>query len=59
MARPREPERYMKIYAHVLGEEQDVAAIARLDAIDVSRGIDAGPQQGPGDPARGIGGPSI
>ncbi len=53
------PNTTLKIYAHVLGEEQDVAAIARLDAMAESRAIDAGPQSGAGATSSGISGPSI
>ncbi|MCU1523291.1 MAG: hypothetical protein JWO18_185, partial [Microbacteriaceae bacterium] len=51
------PNTTLKIYAHVLGEEQDTAAIARLDAIDASRTDPASYQQGPDQPTAS--GPSI
>jgi integrase len=51
------PNTTLKIYAHVLGEEQDTAAIARLDAIDASRTRPAPYEQGPDHPT--VSGPSI
>ena len=51
------PNTTLKIYAHVLGEEQDTAAIARLDAIDASRTNPASFHQGPDHPIAS--GPSI
>lgn len=51
------PNTTLKIYAHVLGEEQDTAAIARLDAIDASRTNPASYPQDPGHPT--VRGPSI
>lgn len=51
------PNTTLKIYAHVLGEEQDTAAIARLDAIEASRTNRAQYQQEPGHAT--VSGPSI
>lgn len=41
------PNTTLKIYPHVLGEAQDVAAIARLDALDASRALETLYGQGP------------
>lgn len=51
------PNTTLKIYAHVLGEEQDTAAIARLDAIDASRSNPPSYQPGPDHPTAS--GPSM
>jgi len=66
MARARQPQLTLKIYAHVLGEdthvlgeEQDGAAIARLDAIDASPTTDGQHQHRLGEPTRDTSGPSI
>jgi len=53
------PNTTLKIYAHVLGEAQDVAAIARLDALEASRALETLYRQGVDSPARGDVGPTI